>query len=76
MPSPFPCSPVIRESFWKKTPIEKKKKKKFLRFLISQYIYNLVDLAHLITFFKLILFIHTIYNIGVYGLLYTLIYPL
>ena len=26
-PSPFPCSPVIRESSWKKTQIEKKKKK-------------------------------------------------
>ena len=28
MPSPFPCSPVIRECSWKKTQIEKKKKKK------------------------------------------------
>ena len=28
MPSPFPCSPVIRECLWKKTQIEKKKKKK------------------------------------------------
>ena len=27
MPSPFPCSPVIRECLWKKTHIEKKKKK-------------------------------------------------
>ena len=27
MPSPFPCSPVIREWSWKKTQIEKKKKK-------------------------------------------------
>ena len=25
--SPFPCSPVIRESLWKKTQIEQKKKK-------------------------------------------------
>ena len=25
MPSPFPCSPVIRECSWKKTPIKKKK---------------------------------------------------
>ena len=25
MPSPFPCSPVIRECSWKKTQIEKKK---------------------------------------------------
>ena len=25
MPSPFPCSPVIREYSWKKTEIEKKK---------------------------------------------------
>ena len=24
MPSPFPCSPVIRECLWKKTQIEKK----------------------------------------------------
>ena len=28
MSSPFPCSPVIREWSWKKTQIEKKKKKK------------------------------------------------
>ena len=28
MPSPFPCSPVIREWLWKKTKIEKKKKDK------------------------------------------------
>ena len=27
MPSPFPCSPVIRKCSWKKTHIEKKKKK-------------------------------------------------
>ena len=27
MPSPFPCSPVIREWSWKKTQIEKKQKK-------------------------------------------------
>ena len=26
MPSPFPCSPVIRECSWKKTQIEKKNK--------------------------------------------------
>ena len=28
MPSPFPCSPVIRECSWRKTQIEKKNKKK------------------------------------------------
>ena len=28
MPSPFPCDPVIRECSWKKTQIEKKKKKR------------------------------------------------
>ena len=28
MPSPFPCSPGIRECSWKKTQIDKKKKKK------------------------------------------------
>ena len=31
MTSPFPCSPVIRECSWKKTPDRKKKKKKSLK---------------------------------------------
>ena len=36
MSSPFPCSPVIREWSWKKTQIEKKKKKKNLRNGLSE----------------------------------------
>ena len=35
MPSPFPCSSVIRECSLKKTQIEKKKKKSYTAFLLQ-----------------------------------------
>ena len=40
MPSPFPCSPVIRECSSKKTQIEKKKKKlkRFNSYLNSRHL--------------------------------------
>ena len=40
MPSPFPCSPVIRECSWKKTQVEKKKKKIFPKMSGFQRILN------------------------------------
>ena len=37
MPSPFPCSPVMREWSWKKTQIEKKRKPIYLFNCIKEH---------------------------------------